>query len=68
VPAGPAVTYCNTGHWASTDWFELHEFLGRTNAKLFAGSMVEWTSNVNRPVASSRIKWDDLKKKLGFGS
>ena len=21
VPVGPTVTYCNTGHWASTDWF-----------------------------------------------
>ena len=68
VPAGPAVTYCNTGHWASTDWFVLHELLGRTDARLFAGSMVEWTSNAARPVASSRTKWDDLKKKLGLGS
>jgi thiosulfate/3-mercaptopyruvate sulfurtransferase len=68
VPAGPAVTYCNTGHWASTDWFVLHELLVRGDARLFPGSIVEWTSNPNRPVASSRTKWDDLKKKLGFGS
>ena len=68
LPAGAAVTYCNTGHWASTDWFVLHELLGRTNAKLYAGSMVEWTSNPNRPIASARTKWDDLKKKLGLGS
>jgi thiosulfate/3-mercaptopyruvate sulfurtransferase len=68
IPAGPAVTYCNTGHWASTDWFVLHELLGRAAARLFPGSMVEWTSNASRPVASSRTKWDDLKKKLGFGS
>jgi thiosulfate/3-mercaptopyruvate sulfurtransferase len=68
VPAGPAVTYCNTGHWASTDWFVLHEVLGHKDAKLYAGSMVEWTSNANRPVESARTKWDDLKKKLGLGS
>lgn len=68
LPAGPAVTYCNTGHWASTDWFVLHEVLGRKDARLFAGSMVEWTSNANRPVESARTKWDDLKKKLGLGS
>lgn len=68
LPAGAAVTYCNTGHWASTDWFVLHEVLGHTNAKLYAGSMVEWTSNPNRPIASARTKWDDLKKKLGLGS
>jgi thiosulfate/3-mercaptopyruvate sulfurtransferase len=68
IPAGAAVTYCNTGHWAATDWFVLHELLGRSNARLYAGSMVEWTSNPGRPIESARTKWDDLKKKLGFGS
>lgn len=68
LPSGAAITYCNTGHWAATDWFVLHELLGRKNARLYAGSMVEWTSNPNRPVASARTKWDDLKKKLGLGS
>jgi thiosulfate/3-mercaptopyruvate sulfurtransferase len=68
LPAGPAVSYCNTGHWAATDWFVLHELLGRSNARLYAGSMVEWTSDPHRPVESARTKWDDLKKKLGFGS
>src|SRR5665213_656216 len=68
VPEGPVVTYCNTGHWAATDWFVLHELLGRSNARLYAGSMVEWTSNASRPIESSRTKWDDLKKKFGLGS
>jgi thiosulfate/3-mercaptopyruvate sulfurtransferase len=68
VPAGPVVSYCNTGHWASTDWFVMHELLGRKEARLYAGSMVEWTSNASRPIESSRTKWDDLKKALGLGS
>ena len=68
VPAGPAVSYCNTGHWAATDWFVLHELLGREDVRLYDGSMVEWTANANRPVESARTKWDDLKKKLGLGS
>jgi thiosulfate/3-mercaptopyruvate sulfurtransferase len=68
VPAGPTVSYCNTGHWAATDWFVLHEVLGHKEARLYAGSMVEWTSNASRPVASSRTKWDDLKKAFGLGS
>jgi len=68
IPAGVVVSYCNTGHWAATDWFVLHELLGRKNAKLYAGSMVEWTSNASRPIESERTKWDDLKKKLGLGS
>jgi len=68
LPAGPAVSYCNTGHWAATDWFVLHELLGLKETRLYAGSMVEWTSNANRPIESSRTKWDDLKKALGLGS
>ncbi len=68
LPAGPAISYCNTGHWAATDWFVLHELLGRKDARLYAGSMVEWTSNAGRAIVSARTKWDDLKKKLGLGS
>jgi thiosulfate/3-mercaptopyruvate sulfurtransferase len=68
VPAGAVVSYCNTGHWAATDWFVMHELLGRKNARLYAGSMVEWTADERRPVESARTKWDDLKKKLGLGS
>jgi thiosulfate/3-mercaptopyruvate sulfurtransferase len=63
---GPAVSYCNTGHLASTDWFVLHEVLGKTDTRLYAGSMTEWTPDPARPVESSRTKWDDLKQKLGL--
>jgi thiosulfate/3-mercaptopyruvate sulfurtransferase len=68
VPAGAVVSYCNTGHWAATDWFVLHELLGRSDTRLYAGSMVEWTSNASHPIESERTKWDDLKKALGLGS
>ena len=64
---GPAVSYCNTGHLASTDWFVLNEVLGRKDTRLYAGSMTEWTRDPSRPVESSRTKWDDLKEKLGVG-
>jgi thiosulfate/3-mercaptopyruvate sulfurtransferase len=67
VPAGPVISYCNTGHWAAIDWFVLSELLGRKSTKLYYGSMADWTSDADRPVASSRTKWDDLKKFLGFG-
>jgi thiosulfate/3-mercaptopyruvate sulfurtransferase len=67
VPAGPVVTYCNTGHWAATDWFVLSEILGRPNVKLYAGSMVEWSADAHRPIESSRTRWDDVKKSLGMG-
>ncbi len=68
IPAGPVIAYCNTGHWSATDWFVLHELLGRKDVKVYDGSMVEWSADPHRPVVSDRTKWDDLKKKLGFGS
>jgi thiosulfate/3-mercaptopyruvate sulfurtransferase len=69
IPANrPVVSYCNTGHWAATDWFVLHEVLGRSNVRLYDGSMVEWSADARRPIHSSRTKWDDLKKALGLGS
>jgi thiosulfate/3-mercaptopyruvate sulfurtransferase len=68
VPAGPAITYCNTGHWAATDWFVLAQILGRKDTRVYDGSMAAWTADVSRPVVSSRTKWDDLKKALGLGT
>ena len=65
---GPLIAYCNTGHWAATDWFVLHELLGRKDVSLYDGSMVEWTAKATRPIASSRTKWDDVLKVLGLGS
>jgi thiosulfate/3-mercaptopyruvate sulfurtransferase len=67
VPAGPVISYCNTGHWASTNWFVLSEILGRKDVRLYYGSMVEWTADVRRPVESGRSRWDDLKKAVGLG-
>jgi thiosulfate/3-mercaptopyruvate sulfurtransferase len=67
LPAGPAITYCNTGHWAATDWFVLSVILGRPDVRLYDGSMVDWTDAEHRPVASSRTRWDDLKMALGLG-
>lgn len=67
-PKGPVITYCNTGHWSSTDWFVLSELLGRKDVTLYYGSMVEWSAAPQRPVSSQRIKWDDIKKFFGRGS
>jgi thiosulfate/3-mercaptopyruvate sulfurtransferase len=68
LPAGPAVSYCNTGHWAATDWFVLSAVLGRSDVRLYPGSMVEWSANPGHPIASSRTRLDDLKKALGLGT
>lgn len=47
--AKPTVTYCNTGHLAAGAWFVLHEILGNSSTRLYAGSMEEWT-NMKNPV------------------
>lgn len=37
------VSFCNTGHWASLNWFALSELAGIPDTKLYAESMAEWT-------------------------
>ncbi len=38
------VSFCNTGHWAATNWFALSEVAGLDNVKLYPGSMVEYSN------------------------
>ena len=47
------VSYCNTGHWAATNWFVMSEILEQKNVKLYDGSMVEWTANSDLPLNTS---------------
>ncbi|SDZ89733.1 sulfurtransferase [Rubrimonas cliftonensis] len=37
------VSFCNTGHWAATNWFALSELAGVENVKLYPESVVGWT-------------------------
>lgn len=39
----PIVSFCNTGHWAATNWFMLSEIAGIEGVKLYPESMVGWT-------------------------
>ncbi|MGQ7792804.1 sulfurtransferase [Faunimonas sp. B44] len=61
APDAEIVSYCNTGHWAATNWFVLHELLGYENVRLYVESMVGWTLDPSRPVESDRTRLDDLK-------
>lgn len=45
--SGDQINFCNTGHWASIGWFVSSELLGNKKAKLYDGSMVEWTIKGN---------------------
>lgn len=40
---GPVVSFCNTGHWAATNWFMMSEIQGIEGVKLYPESMVGWT-------------------------
>jgi thiosulfate/3-mercaptopyruvate sulfurtransferase len=39
------VSFCNTGHWAATNWFALSEIAGVEGVKLYPESMVGWTNS-----------------------
>jgi len=63
-PQLPIVSYCNTGHWAATNWFVLSEVLGREDVKLYDGSMVEWTADGANPLLAGESNMDKVKNFL----
>ncbi len=58
------VSFCNTGHQASVNWFVLSELQGVPNTRLYAESMAEW-SLADRPMDNQpspvKIYWDMTK-------
>lgn len=48
--AGEQITFCNTAHWASLGWFVSHELLGNDRARMYDGSMAEWSADPALPV------------------
>jgi thiosulfate/3-mercaptopyruvate sulfurtransferase len=64
----PTVSFCNTGHWAATNWFVLSEVLGQKSVSLYPESMVEW-SNADLPMANVPTRayqfWLQLKEAAG---
>ncbi len=59
-PAKETISFCNTGHWASTNWFAMSEVLGQKNVKLYAASMVEWSQDNNLPMANAPTRGQQL--------
>ena len=58
--ADMVVSYCNTGHWAATNWFILSEVLGFTQARLYDGSMTGWTAKTDNPLALGDDLFDTI--------
>lgn len=38
------VSFCNTGHWAATNWFALSEVAGIDGVRMYPESMVGWSN------------------------
>lgn len=51
-PQGQQINFCNTGHWASLGWFVASEVMGNEEARMYDGSMVEWTADPELPMVS----------------
>lgn len=65
TPATETVSFCNTGHWAATDWFVLSEVLARPGVRLYPGSMVDWTQAASPlPVANEPGRLTQLGYKI----
>lgn len=65
--AAPTVSFCNTGHWAATNWFVLHEVLGQTEVKLYPDSLVEWSNaGLAMDHVPGRLKqfWQQIRQAL----
>ncbi len=61
------VSFCNTGHWAATNWFVLSEVLGYKDVKLYPESMVEWSASrlpMDNIPPRGRQLWLQLKAAL----
>lgn len=65
----PTVSFCNTGHWAATNWFVLSEVLGQRDVKLYPESMVGW-SKAGLPMdhVPTRLAqfWNQLREAAGL--
>ncbi len=48
--SGAAIAFCNTGHWASISWFVMSEILGNKQARLYDGSLADWSRTPENPM------------------
>lgn len=61
--ARQTVSFCNTGHWAATNWFVLSEVLHQPHVALYPGSMVDW-SRADAPMAHVPTRLQQLWQQL----
>jgi len=64
-PDDSLVSFCNTGHWAATNWFALSEVAGIEDVRLYPESVVGW-SNAGFEMANVPGLFENLYNKI-FG-
>ncbi len=55
--------YCNTGHWAASNWFVLSELLGYSHVRLYPDSFVKYShleeiELINEPSRLTQLWWE----------
>lgn len=58
------ISFCNTGHWAATNWFALSEVVGLDNVRLYPASLAEWTQNPELPMTNVPSRGEQLLRTL----
>lgn len=48
------LTFCNTGHLGSINWFVISELGGYQNTRLYAESITEWAMDARRPMMNEK--------------
>ncbi|WP_417727625.1 sulfurtransferase [Roseovarius sp.] len=62
-PGDRLVSFCNTGHWAATNWFALSEVAGIEGVRMYPESMVGW-SNAGNEMANVPGLFQNLLNKI----
>ncbi len=62
-PGDRLVSFCNTGHWAATNWFALSEIAGIEGVRMYPESVVGW-SNAGLDMANVPGLFQNLLNKI----
>lgn len=63
--AQETLSFCNTGHWAATNWFVLSELAGLQDVRLYPASLAEWTqAEASLPMENTPSRLEQLQAKF----